>query len=172
MVRLSVAAVAACIAFTLASAVHAQQPAAPAAAPAPPPDYGMPVTQEQAMKVAAAAQEGAKKLGQRVVITIVGPSGDLVYFTKMDGAQYGSIAVSQSKARAAAIFRRPTKIFEEALAKGGPTLTLLTLPGVIASAGGVPIMIDGKIAGAVGVSGSPAGSIDHEAAEAGLAALK
>ena len=172
MVRLSVAAVAACIAFTLAGAVHAQQPAAPAAAPPPPPDYGMPVTQEQAMKVAAAAQAKAKELGQRVVITVVAASGDLVYFTKMDGAQYGSIAVSQSKARGAALFRRPTKVFEEALAKGGPTLTLLTLPGVIASAGGVPIIIDGKVAGAIGVSGSPSGAIDHEASEAGIAALK
>lgn len=172
MGRLSMITVAAFTAVLFGSAVHAQQPAAPAAAPPPPPDYGMPVTQEQAMKVAAAAQEGAKKLGQRVVITIVGPTGDLIYFTKMDGAQYGSIAISQSKARTAATFRRPTKIFEEALAKGGPTLTLLTLPGVIASAGGVPILIDGKVAGAIGVSGSPAGSIDHEAAEAGLAALK
>ncbi|HEY6024253.1 MAG TPA: heme-binding protein [Pseudolabrys sp.] len=172
MSRLSVAAMAACIALIFGSAVHAQQPAPASPPPAPPPDYGLPVTQEQAMKVAAAAQEGAKKLGQRVVITIVGPSGDLLYFTKMDGAQYGSIAISQTKARAAATFRRPTKVFEELLAKGGPTLTLLTLPGVIASAGGIPIMINGKVAGAVGVSGSPTGTIDHEAAEAGLAALK
>jgi glc operon protein GlcG len=171
MSRMSVIILAIGTAVLAGSAAYAQQPAAPAAAPSPP-DYGTPVTQEQAMKVAAAAQEGAKKLGQRVVITIVGPSGDLVYFTKMDGAQFGSIAISQTKARTAAIFRRPTKVFEEALAKGGPTLTLLTLPGVIASAGGVPIMIGGKVAGAVGVSGSPNGSIDHEAAEAGLAALK
>ncbi len=172
MGRLSVAAVAAYVALTFGTAAQAQQPAPASPPPAPPPDYGMPVTQEQAMKVAAAAQEGAKKLGQRVVITIVGPTGDLVYFTKMDGAQYGSIAVSQSKARTAAIFRRPTKVFEEALAKGGPTLTLLTLPGVIASAGGLPIIIDGKVAGAIGVSGGPVGAIDAEAAEAGLAALK
>jgi uncharacterized protein GlcG (DUF336 family) len=146
------------------SAVQAQ--------PAPPPDYGLPVTQEQAMKIAAAAQVKAKEIGQRVIITVVGPSGDLIYFTKMDGAQYGSIAISQQKARTAAIFRRPTKIFEEALAKGGPTLTLLTLPGVIASAGGVPIIIGGKVAGALGVSGSPSGSIDEQAALAGLDALK
>jgi uncharacterized protein GlcG (DUF336 family) len=169
MVRSSVAAVAAFIALIFGSAVHAQQPAA---APPPPPEYGMPVTQDQAMKIAAAAQAKAKELGQRVVITVVAPSGDLVYFTKMDGAQYGSIAISQSKAKTAATFRRPTKVFEEALAKGGPTLTLLTLPGVIASAGGIPIIIDGKVAGAVGVSGSPSGAIDHEASEAGIAALK
>ena len=124
------------------------------------------------MKVAA----GPKPEGQRTWSARghnrLTPSGDLVYFTKMDGAQYGSIAVSQSKARAQRSFRRPTKVFEEALAKGGPTLTLLTLPGVIASAGGVPIIIDGKVAGAIGVSGSPSGAIDHEASEAGIAALK
>lgn len=170
MDRLSLVTMAASIALIFGNAAHAQQPAGPP--PSAPPDYGMPVTQEQAMKIAAGAQEGAKKLGQRVVITIVGPSGDLIYFTKMDGAQYGSIAISQAKARGAALFRRPTKVFEEALAKGGPTLTILTLPGAIASAGGLPIMIGGKVAGAVGVSGSPNGSIDQEAAEAGLAALK
>ncbi|HEY7997562.1 MAG TPA: heme-binding protein [Pseudolabrys sp.] len=164
MARFSLIAAATSFALMFGSAVQAQ--------PAPPPDYGLPVTQEQAMKIAAAAQVKAKEIGQRVIITVVGPSGDLIYFTKMDGAQYGSIAISQQKARTAAIFRRPTKIFEEALAKGGPTLTLLTLPGVIASAGGVPIIIGGKVAGALGVSGSPSGSIDEQAALAGLDALK
>lgn len=164
MARFSLIAAATSFALMFGSAVWAQ--------PASPPDYGLPVTQEQAMKIAAAAQVKAKEIGQRVIITVVGPSGDLIYFTKMDGAQYGSIAISQQKARTAAIFRRPTKIFEEALAKGGPTLTLLTLPGVIASAGGVPIIIGGKVAGALGVSGSPTGSIDEQAALAGLDALK
>lgn len=105
MGRLSVATMAACIALILGSTVHAQQPAAPP----PPPDYGMPVTQEQAVKIAAATQAKAKELGQRVVITIVGPAGDLIYFTKMDGAQNGSIDVSQKKARSAALFRRPPR---------------------------------------------------------------
>lgn len=168
MRRLLLITMAAGAALIFGTAVYAQQPAAPP----PPPDYGLPVTQEQAMKIAVAAQEGAKKLGQRVVITIVGPAGDLIYFTKMDGAQNGSIAVSQQKAKSAALFRRPTKVFEELIAKGGPTITLMTLPGVIASAGGLPIVIGGKIAGAIGVSGSPAGSIDAEAAQAGLDALK
>lgn len=168
MLRLSLLSLAACATLALGTAAHAQQ----AAAPPPPPDYGAPVTQEQAMKIAAATQEAAKKLGQRVVITIVGPAGDLIYFTKMDGAQYGSIDISQKKARAAALFRRPTRIFEELIAKGGPTITLMTLPGVIASAGGLPIMIGGKVAGAIGVSGSPAGSIDAEAGQVGLDTLK
>ncbi len=118
------------------------------------------------------AQAKAKEIGQRVVITIVGPSGDLIYFTKMDGAQYGSIDISQKKARAAAKFRRPTKIFEDLLAKGGGFLSFLTLPDVIASAGGLPIVEGGKIIGAIGVSGSPNGTIDAEASQAGLDALK
>jgi uncharacterized protein GlcG (DUF336 family) len=142
------------------------------AAPPPPPEYGMPPTQAQAMKAAAAAVEKAKQLNIHAAVTIVGPSGDLVYFTKMDGTQYGSVFVSQNKARTAAMFRRPTKVFEDLLAKGGPTLTFLTLPNVIASAGGVPLMVDGKIIGAIGVSGAPAGTIDAEAAQAGADALK
>jgi uncharacterized protein GlcG (DUF336 family) len=158
------AAVAAAVGLAFASAVQAQ--------PAPPPDYGPPVTQGQAMKIAVATQAKAKELGQRVVITIVGPAGDLIYFTKMDGAQYGSIAVSQQKAKTATLFRRPTKVFEELMGKGGPSMTLMTLPNVIASAGGLPILIDGKIVGAIGVSGSPMGSIDEQAALAGLEALK
>lgn len=163
MRRLILAAGAA-LAF-LSVTAYAQQPP-------PPPPYGPPVTQEQAMKLAAATQAEAVKLGQNVVIAIVGPAGDLIYFTKMDRAQYGSIQIAMKKARAAARFRRPTKVFEEGLAKGGGALTLLTLPGVIASAGGIPIVIDGKIAGAIGVSGSPMGSIDAQAAQAGLDTLK
>lgn len=165
MRHLSLIAMVAGVVLLVGTGARAQQPP-------PAPDYGPPVTQEQAMKIAAAAQVKAKELGQRVIISIVGPAGDLIYFTKMDGAQYGSIAISQKKARAAATYRRPTKIFEDLLAKGGPTLTLLTLPGVIASAGGIPIMIGGKVAGAIGVSGSPNGSIDAEAAQAGLDTLK
>ena len=90
----------------------------------------------------------------------------------MDTAQYGSIEVSQHKARAAALFRRPTKIFEDLLAKGGPTLTLLTLPNVIASAGGVPLMSGGKVIGAIGVSGGPTGAYDAVAAEAGAKTIQ
>lgn len=165
MRHLSLVSVATVSVLSIATAVHAQQPP-------PPPDYGMPITQAQAIKVATAAQAKAKEIGQRVVITIVGPSGDLIYFTKMDGAQYGSIDISQKKARAAAKFRRPTKVFEDLLAKGGGFLSFLTLPDVIASAGGLPIIEGGKIIGAIGVSGSPNGSIDAEASQAGLDAVK
>jgi len=157
-------AVGAALAF-LSVTAYAQQPP-------PPPPYGPPITQEQAMKLAAATQAEAVKLGQNVVIAIVGPAGDLIYFTKMDRAQYGSIDVALKKARTSAAFRRPTKAFEDGLAKGGGGLSILLLPGVIASAGGIPIIIDGKIAGAIGVSGSPMGTIDAQAAQAGLDALK
>lgn len=165
MRRLSLIALATCA--VLASAgVHAQQPAPQ------PPEYGMPITLAQAMKVAAAAQANSEKLGIHSVISIVGPSGDLIYFVKMDGAQYGSIAISQQKAKTAAIFRRPTKVFEDLVAAGGPGITALSLPGVIASAGGLPIMQGGKLVGAIGVSGAPRGVVDQESSQAGLDALK
>ena len=163
MRRLSMTAFAACAILTFGSAAYAQKPA---------PGYGMPVDQAMAMKVAAAAQKKAVEIHQRVIITIVGPAGSLIYFTKMDGAQNGSIAISQQKARSAALFRRPTAIFEKALGKGGPALALLTLHGIVCSGGGVPLMEGGKIVGAIGVSGSPNGTIDAEAAEAGAAAMK
>lgn len=156
-------------ALMFASAAQAQQPPA---APPPPLPYGPPVTLAQAMKIAAAAQANSEKLKINSVITIVGPSGDLIYFLKMDGAQYGSIAISQQKAKTAAIFRRPTKVFEDVVAGGGFGLTAMTLPGVIASAGGLPIVQNGKIIGAVGVSGAPRGVIDQESSQAGLDALK
>lgn len=163
MRRFSSAAAVATAAFLFGSVVHAQQAV---------PEYGMPITQAQAMKVAAAAQAKAKSLNIHTAITIVGPAGDLIYFTKMDGTQSGSVAVSRRKARTAAMFRRPSKVFEDALAKGGPAITLLTLPNVIASAGGIPIVISGKIVGAIGVSGAPKGAIDAEAAQAGADAVK
>lgn len=162
--RILVTTVATSAAILFGSSAFAQQP--------PPPVYGLPISQEQAMKAAGAAQAKAKEIGQRVVITIVGPAGDLIYFTKMDGAQYGSVDISQKKARSAAKFRRPTKVFEDLIAKGGGFLSFLTLPDVIASAGGLPLMHDGKIIGAIGVSGSPNGTIDAEASQAGVDAVK
>ncbi len=172
MRRLSVTTLTVAVALIFGTIVHAQQPPAAPAAPPPPPEYGSPVTLAQAMKIAAAAQANSEKLGYHSVISIVGPGGDLIYFLKMDGAQYGSIAISQQKAKTAATYRRPTKVFEDVVAGGGIGLTALTLPGVIASAGGLPIIINGKIAGAIGVSGAPRGVIDQESSQAGLDALK
>jgi uncharacterized protein GlcG (DUF336 family) len=154
-------------AILLSAQAHAQAPAAPPA----PPAYGEPISVEQAKKAAAAAVAEAKKNNWAMAITIVGPSGDLVYFEKMDNTQYGSIAISQRKARAAAIFRRPTKAFEDRVAQGGPGIAAMTLDGMIASEGGLPILVGGKIIGAIGTSGAT-GAQDGQAAMAGVNALK
>jgi len=133
--------------------------------------YGEPINMEQANKAATAAVEEAKKNNWAMAITVVGPTGDLIYFTKMDNTQYGSIAVSQQKARAAALFRRPTKAFEDRVASGGGGIAVLSLEGVIASDGGLPIVAGGKIIGAIGCSGAT-GAQDAQVCTAGVNALK
>jgi uncharacterized protein GlcG (DUF336 family) len=158
--------------LVLSGAVQAQQrPAAAPPAPPPPADYGMPITADQAKIAAAAAVAEAMKNGWRMAITVVEPSGDLVYFEKMPGTQYASVPISQHKARAAATFRRPTKSFEERVSGGGPGLAVLTLDGVIASDGGVPIVVGGRVVGAIGVSGGT-GAQDGHTASAGAHALR
>ena len=143
-----------------------------AAAPPPPPPYGEPINIEQAKKAAAAAAEEAKKINTFMAIAVVSPSGDLVYFEKMDNTQYASIAIAIHKAKAAATFRRPTQSFDERLASGGgAALSLLTLDGIIASPGGNPIIVGGKLIGAIGLSGGT-GAQDHQGSLAGVAALK
>jgi uncharacterized protein GlcG (DUF336 family) len=125
-----------------------------------------------AKKVAdAAAAEAAKRKWDAFCITIVGPSGDLVYFEKLDNCQYASIKISQHKARTAARYRRPTLVFERLLAKGGFFAYLTTLDNVIASRGGNPLIVGGKVIGAIGVSGG-AGSQDDTLSQAGVAGLK
>ena len=155
-----------CVVFVAGSGAFAQQP------PPPPPDYGPTVTLEQAQKVVMAALAEAKKGSFPLAISVVGPSGDLVYFLRMDGTAFASLAISEHKARVAATYKRPTKAFEDRVAAGGIGVTVLTLDGVIASAGGIPLMSNGKIIGAVGVSGSPSSAGDLGTAEAGAAALK
>lgn len=143
----------------------AQQAVAPAPLP-PPAAYGAPITLDQAKKAADAAEAEAKKRNMKMVIAIVEPSGDLVYFRKMDGAQYASVAIAQDKARSAAIFRRSTKDFFERVAKGD--LSPMALRGAVASAGGIPIVVDGKVVGAIGTSGGA----DDPVSRAGADALK
>ena len=104
-------------------------------------------------------------------ISVVGPSGDLVYFEKHDNCQFASISISRHKARTAARYRRPTVVFERLLSKGAFFSYLPTLDDVIASRGGNPLMVGGKIIGAVGVSGG-SGSQDDVISQAGVAALK
>jgi glc operon protein GlcG len=160
-------------ALALAGTAFAQQPApapAPAAPAAPPPEYGAPINNEQAKAVAAAAFGEAKKNNWRMAFTIVGPAGELVYFEKMDGTQTASTEISQGKARTAAAYRRPTKVFADQYAAGNTTFLTFPQPPV-ASEGGVPITVNGKIIGAIGASGGT-GQQDGMAAAAGASAAK
>ena len=146
--------------------------AAPAQTPPPaPPPYGESINLEQSMKIVDAAVAEAKKNNWFMAITVVGPTGDLVYFAKMDNTQYASVTISQHKARAAATFRRPTKVFEENLGKGPEFIYQLTLDGMIGSQGGVPLILGDKIIGAIGCSGG-SGPQDLQTCMAGVAALK
>lgn len=133
--------------------------------------YGNPIGLDQARKIIAAAEAEAAKQKWPVAIAIVDGSGHLVAFARMDNTQLGSIEVALEKAKCAALFRRPTKVFEEALAKGGENLRALKAPGVLPIEGGLPIIYEGKIIGAIGVSGVKANE-DGIAAQAGVDALK
>jgi uncharacterized protein GlcG (DUF336 family) len=159
------------------SAVFAQVPADPANPNETLPEkasfmpYGEPIKLEQAKKAADAALADATKRGWPMCIAVVSPSGDLVYFVKMDDCQYASIAIAQHKAKAAATFRRSTVNFERLLGRGPFFSYLTTLDGVIASRGGNPIVANGKIIGAIGVSGGT-GSQDDVVSLAGVATSK
>lgn len=145
--------------------------AAPAPAPAPLPlaPYGAtPVDLATAKKLLNAAEAEARKNGWSMAFAVVEPSGALVAFAKMDGTQYGSIDVAQSKARTAARFRRPSKAFADQIADG--RMGVMSLDGVVAVEGGVPILVDGKIVGAIGVSGGSSAQ-DGAVANAALAAV-
>jgi glc operon protein GlcG len=145
--------------------------AANARAQGGPPPYGETINIAMAKKAAAAAVAEAAKNKWQLCVSVVAPSGDLIYFERMDTCQFASITISQQKARSAAIYRRATKSFGERLAKGGGGLAILTLDRAIASEGGVPLVVGGKIIGAIGCSGA-ASSQDGQSCEAGAAALK
>ena len=137
-----------------------------------PPPYGEPIDLETAKKVAAAAiAETTKRNWNAFCVSVVNPSGDLVYFEKQDNCQYASIGVSQHKARTAARYRRPTLVFETLIGKGPYFAFLTTLDDVIASRGGNLLLVGGKVIGAIGVSGG-SGSQDNVVSLAGQAALK
>jgi glc operon protein GlcG len=165
--------IAVCIgsALGLAGAAIAQQPPVPATTPpAAPVDYGPPITNEQAKAVAAATFAEAKKNNWRMAFTIVGPAGELVYFEKMDGAQLASTEIAHGKARTSVMYRRPSKAFADQYAAGNTAF--MTFPEKpVASEGGVPIVVNGKIIGAIGVSGGT-GQQDGVAAAAGASAAK
>ncbi len=142
-----------------------------AVAQAPPPTYGTPITADQAKPIAAAAIAAAKKNQWTMAIAIVDPWGELVYFERMDNTQVGSVEIAQAKARSAARFKRPTKAFQDALAAGGEGWRILSLSGAVAVEGGVPLVMGGRIVGAIGASGGTSQQ-DGMTAAAGAAAVK
>jgi uncharacterized protein GlcG (DUF336 family) len=130
--------------------------------------YGAPITTDLSKKVAAAALAEAKKNGWNVAVSIVDSGGILAYFEKSENTQYGSVEASLEKARTSAAFRRPSKAFEDVVLGGKVNYT--KLPGAVPLEGGMPIIVDGKIIGAVGVSGATSAQ-DGQCAKAGADAL-
>ena len=133
--------------------------------------YGASIDIANAKKVAAAAIAEARKNNLNMAVAVVDTAGNLVYFEKMDGTQIGSVNVAQDKARSAALFKRPTKAFQDGVAGGGVGLRLLGLEGAVPVEGGVPLISEGKIVGAVGLSGGTSDQ-DGQCAQAGASALK
>ncbi len=165
MRKLVLSSIAIATKLTLGTAAWAQQPP-------PPPLYGAPgVNLEQAKKAVEAAEAEAKKNGWLMAIAVVTNGGYLVHFSRMDQTQLASIQIAQHKAKAAATFRRPTKVFQDGLAANPANIYLLTLDGVIASEGGIPIMRDGKVIGAMGCSGGT-GAQDGQTCKAGIDTFK
>jgi len=162
---------AACAIALMSSPTLAQAPA-PATPPAPPsaggtPDampfdipYGLSIGLERAKQVMAAAEAEAKKRNWKMNIAVVDTNGELVHFSRMEGAQIASVAISQGKARTAARYRRESRVFYNAFETGHPYVSTLD-PTLIASPGGFPLVEGGKLIGAVGCSG---GTGDQDAA--------
>ncbi len=163
MNRLIIAAVAAAILMS-PLAVSAQ-------APPPPPAYGIGISMDAAKKALAAAEAEAKKNNWPVAIAIVDSAGKLAAFSKIDNTQHASVDIAIGKAVTANNLRRPTKALQDVIAQGGGGLRLLAVPGVMPLEGGVPIIVDGKIIGAIGVSGVTSEQ-DAQVAMAGAAAAK
>ena len=174
-----------CGAMLISAQVQGQAPAAPAAPPAPaaqPPSggtsdgtpfdtpYGTPITLENAKKVIAAVEAEAAKHRWKLNIAVVDTHGDLVHFSRMDGAQLASISVSQGKARTSARWRRESRAFYTAFETGHPYVATLD-PTLIASPGGWPLVEGGKLIGAVGCSGGT-GDQDAAACKAGADLVK
>jgi glc operon protein GlcG len=158
----------ACAVALSAGPAFAQQPAAPASSSNLP--YGPPVTLDQAKRAMSAAELEAAKNSLQVAITILDSGGNWVMFHRFDNTQLSSIQFSEGKARTALEFKRPSKALDDAIAGGGAGLRLLALKNITPIEGGVPLIVDGKIVGAIGVSGSLS-SQDAQIAKAGADAL-
>ena len=133
--------------------------------------YGPSINLENAKQVAAAALAEVRKNNWTMAVAVVDGNGDLVYYEKMDDTPLGSTIVCQEKARSAARFKRPTKAFQDALAAGGEGWRILSLEGAVAVEGGVPLMMGGRIIGAIGASGGTSQQ-DGMTAAAGAGAIK
>jgi uncharacterized protein GlcG (DUF336 family) len=134
------------------------------------PAYGPPVPLEVARKAAAAALAEARKNSWDMVAAVVDTTGTLVYYEKMDDTQSGSAVVAIEKARSAALFKRPTKAFQDALTAGGLGLRVLRIKGAIPVEGGLPLIVGGKISGGIGVSGGTSEQ-DGQCAKCGVDAI-
>jgi len=133
--------------------------------------YGAPISVDDAKRAAAPAIAEAKRNHWTIAVAVVDPSGTLVYYEKMDNTQTASADVAIDKARSAARFKRPTKAMQDALAAGGDGLRVLALQGAVPIEGGLPIVMDGKIVGAIGASGASSAQ-DAQCAKAGADSLK
>jgi glc operon protein GlcG len=131
--------------------------------------YGTPISLDRAQSVIAVAVAEAKKHDWKENVAVVDSTGYLVAFVRMDGAQLAGVAIAEHKARTAVTFRRETKVFETNVNSG--LVYQLTLDGILASRGGIPLVEGGKMIGAIGVSGAT-GSQDEVCAKAGAATIK
>jgi len=133
--------------------------------------YGASVNLDNARKIAAAAVAEAGKNNLKMAIAIVDTAGDLVYFEKMDGTQVASVNIAQDKARSSVRFKRPTKAMQDVLAQGGAGVRFLALQGAIPVEGGIPLVMNGQIVGAIGASGGTSDQ-DGQVAKAGADSVK
>jgi glc operon protein GlcG len=166
LVKLLVLVVFASVCVCRAQVAPAPQPASVYLTP-----YGSPISLEAAKKVAAAAQAEAERNHWLMTIAVVDPAGNLIYYERSDNSQWGSAKVAIAKARSAALYKRPTKAFQDALAKGGVNERVLALDGAVPVEGGVPLISEGKIVGAIGVSGDMSEN-DAQCANAAAQTLK
>src|SRR5580765_4094189 len=155
-------------ALILAVSVIVAAVAAHAQAPQP---YGPPISLDQAKKAMAAAEAEARKNSWPVAIVIVDPGGNLVMMQRLDNTQFGSNEVARQKAHTAVAFKRPSKVFQDLIAQGGGNLRLLKVDGLTPLEGAVPIIVNGQVVGAIGVSGVQSQQ-DAQVAQAGADSLK
>jgi glc operon protein GlcG len=158
------------LSLAIGTALLVTAASASAQTPAPPPNYGAPISLEQAKKVMAGAEAEAKKNNWPVVIAILDSGGQLVMLQRLDNTQWGSVEIAKEKARSSVALRRPTKALQDLIAQGGANLRLLNI-GYSVLEGGIPIVVDGKIIGSVGVSGVTSQQ-DAQIAQAGIDAMK